>query len=90
MRVSGRFGATLKLDEDETVYLCKNGCVPIVVIGRPGVVAWPGRGYRLGDHVVRNVRDLVVQTKSMGAAMVMSGGGAALMKKNPSTPSAAS
>jgi len=45
---------------DETVYVCKNGCQPILVVGRPGTVAWPGRGYRLGDWVLRNPADLLV------------------------------
>jgi hypothetical protein len=75
--------AVLSLDDGETIYTCKNGCQPVVVVGRPGVVAWPGRGYRLGDHVIRNVRDIVVRTEDMGATMVLDARDAALMKKRP-------
>lgn len=73
----------LSLDDGETVYSCKNGCQPVVVVGRPGVVAWPGRGFRLGNHVVRNVRDIIVKTEEMGAAMLIPASSAALMKKRP-------
>jgi hypothetical protein len=75
--------ATLSLDHDETVYMCRNGCQPMVVIGRPGVVAWPGRGYRLGNHVVKNVRDILVKTEDMHAPMILNAGEAALMKLRP-------
>ncbi|UUZ78579.1 TIR domain-containing protein [Polaromonas sp. P1(28)-13] len=75
--------AVLSLDDGETIYTCKNGCQPVVVVGRPGVVAWPGRGYRLGDHVIRNVRDVVVKTEEMRAAIVLDAHDAALMKKRP-------
>lgn len=75
--------ATLSLSDAETVYTCKNGCQPLVVVGRPGEVAWPGRGYRLGDHVIRNVRDIIWQTESMQRPVVMSARVAALMKKRP-------
>ena len=75
--------ATLSLDRDETVYTCRNGCQPMVVIGRPGVVAWPGRAYRLGDHVVRNVRDILVKTEDMGATLIINAREAALMKSRP-------
>jgi hypothetical protein len=75
--------ATLSLDRDETVYVCRNGCQPMVVIGRPGVVAWPGRGFRLGHHVVRNVRDILVKTEEMGTALLLPAGEASLMKSRP-------
>lgn len=75
--------ATLALDDGETVYTCKNGCLPLVVVGRPGIVAWPGRGYRLGDHVIRNVRDIFVKTEDMGPGIVLDARAAALMKKRP-------
>jgi hypothetical protein len=46
--------------ELESVYTCKNGCQPILVVDRsgPGKRRWPGRGYRLGNFVLRNVADL--------------------------------
>ena len=75
--------ALLSLDSSETVYTCKNGCQPIAVVGRPGIVAWPGRGYRLGSHVVRNVRDIIVKTEEMQGAVLVPASGAALMKKRP-------
>lgn len=75
--------ASVSLDKDETVYTCKNGCQPIVVVGRPGIVSWPGRGYRLGDHVIRNVRDIYVKTKDMAVPMVLDARQAALMKTRP-------
>src|SRR5437763_477761 len=43
----------------ESVYLCKNGCQAILVIGLPGERPWPGRGYRMGNFVLRNVADLL-------------------------------
>jgi hypothetical protein len=73
--------APLSLDGDETVYTCKHGCLPLVVIGRPGIVAWPGRGYRLGDHVVRNVRDVLVKTEDMAKTLVINASSAALMRR---------
>jgi hypothetical protein len=45
----------------ETTYTCRNGCQPIVVIGSPGDVPWPGRGYRMGDWSLRNPADLTIR-----------------------------
>jgi hypothetical protein len=42
----------------ESVYTCKNGCQPILVVGPPGAQPWPGRGYRMGNFVLRNPADL--------------------------------
>lgn len=75
--------ATIRLEDAETIYMCKNGCQPLVVVGRPGEVAWPGRGWRLGDRVVRNVRDILWQTKDMGVPVRLNACTAALMKKRP-------
>jgi pimeloyl-ACP methyl ester carboxylesterase len=75
--------AILSQDDGDTIYTCKNGCQAMVVVGRPGNVAWPGRGYRLGDHVIRNVRDVIVKTEDMRVALLMGARGAALMKKRP-------
>ena len=72
--------AKLTLQDDETVYSCKSGCQPLVVVGRPGVVAWPGRGYRLGEHVVRNVRDIVFRTDDMAESVVINASQAALIR----------
>ncbi len=75
--------ATLSFADNETIYTCVHGCQPLVIVGRPGIVAWPGRGYRLGDHVVRNVRDIVVKTEDMNVPMVINASNAALMKAQP-------
>ena len=77
--------ASLSLDEDNTIYTCKNGCQPIVVVSRPGLVAWPGRGYRLGEHVVRNTRDIYVKTEDMKVPIVINESKAALMKSRPNS-----
>jgi hypothetical protein len=45
---------------DETAYECKNGCQIITVVGKPGVEAWHGRGYRLKNYVIRNTRDIIL------------------------------
>jgi hypothetical protein len=42
----------------ESTYTCKNGCQPILVIAPPEERAWPGRGYRLRNFLLRNVADL--------------------------------
>lgn len=75
--------ATLSQVDGDTIYSCKNGCQPILIVGRPGVVAWPGRGFRLGDHVVRNARDVLVKTEQMSKAMLIPASTSALMKKRP-------
>lgn len=77
--------ATLSLDGNDTIYTCKNGCQPLVVISRPGIVAWPGRGYRLKDFVIRNVRDIKIKTEGMGVPMLIPASKAALMKTRPSS-----
>lgn len=75
--------ASISLDGDDTVYSCKNGCQPIIVVSRPGLVAWPGRGYRIRDHVVRNAADLFFQGPSMPVPVQLPASNAALMKRRP-------
>ncbi|HIF9205524.1 TPA: toll/interleukin-1 receptor domain-containing protein [Photobacterium damselae] len=75
--------ATLSLDDDDTIYTCKNGCQPLLVICRPGMVAWPGRGFRLKDYVIRNVRGITIKTENMGAPILIPASQAALMKVRP-------
>ncbi len=75
--------ATISLDGSDTVYACKNGCQPIIVVSRPGLVAWPGRGYRLNDYVVRNAADMFFKTGDMAAAVLLPASKAALMKRRP-------
>jgi hypothetical protein len=75
--------ATLSLDQDNTIYICKNGCQPVAVISRPGIVAWPGRGYRIGEFVIRNAEDIRIKTEDMGGTVLIPASKAALMKKKP-------
>ena len=77
--------STISLDDDNTIYTCKNGCQPLVVISRPGMVAWPGRGYRLKDYVIRNIRDITIKTEDMRMSLVIPASQAALMKTRPSS-----
>jgi hypothetical protein len=46
-----------------THYRCKNSCQDLVIVS-PAVdddaQAWPGRGYRFGEHLVRNAVDVVI------------------------------
>ncbi|WP_204376188.1 toll/interleukin-1 receptor domain-containing protein [Hymenobacter coccineus] len=77
--------SVVSLDNDDTIYTCKNGCQPLVIISRPGIVAWPGRGYKLGNHVVRNAQDLLIKANSTGAALSLLASKAALMKKKPNS-----
>jgi hypothetical protein len=46
-------------DGHETTYTCRSGCQIVVVVGEPGLTSWPGRGYRIGSHVIRNVADVI-------------------------------
>lgn len=75
--------AIISLDNDNTIYTCKHGCQPLVIISRPGMVAWPGRGYRLKDYVIRNVRDVFVKTEGMSKSLLIPASNAALMKTRP-------
>jgi hypothetical protein len=75
--------AVISLDGDDTLYSCRNGCQPIAVISRPGIVAWPGRGYRLGSHVIRNASDIIISTSGMAKSLLIPASQAALMKVCP-------
>lgn len=75
--------APIALDNDDTLYTCKNGCQSIVVISRPGIVAWPGRGYRLGTHVIRNAADIFVSIEGMAIPVCIPASPAALMRGRP-------
>lgn len=53
--------AALRRGEEFSEYVCVNGCQVILIIGKPGDDGpWQGRGYRLGDFVIRNARDVIV------------------------------
>lgn len=67
----------------ETVYTCTNGCQQIVVVGEPGEVAWEGRGYRLGPHVIRNANDIFLPIIGTERDVLIPASKAALMKGRP-------
>ena len=50
---------------------------PILIIGEPGTIPWPGRGYRLDKFVLRNPRDLLLHM-SNGAVVKFPASPAAL------------
>ena len=61
--------ATVEAGEDsDTVYRCRQGCGPILIVSLHSDVPWEGRGYRTGDWVLRNPRDLFVQPVVMPAS----------------------
>lgn len=45
----------------ETSYSCPRSCGTILVVSMPGPVMWEDSGWRAGDWVIRNVRDLYWQ-----------------------------
>jgi len=77
--------AAVTRSEEGTVYSCKNGCQQIVIVGSPGDAPWEARGYRLGDHVIRNARDLdcVLPLLPGSAVLKIPASSAALMKSRP-------
>ena len=82
-------GAEQTLDEaslsrvgQDTVYTCARGCQTIVVVGEPGDSPWPGRGYRLGPHVIRNAQDMYLPIVG-GSEVLIPASKAALMKQPP-------
>jgi hypothetical protein len=79
--------AEIVREGEATVYFCKHGCQPIVVVSPPESVAWPGRGYRLGSHVVRNAQDLFLPIIGPGKEVLIPASRAALMRKRPSDSS---
>lgn len=76
--------AEARRDCDDTIYICRNGCQPIVVVSAPGDSPWPGRGYRLGERVVRNARDLYLPVLGTGREVLLPASPAALMKHRSS------
>jgi hypothetical protein len=67
----------------ETIYECQNGCQVLVIVSKPGLVPWPGRGYRVGDWVIRNVADLVLSVKGSSARVLIPASPAALDASPP-------
>ncbi|WP_447786460.1 hypothetical protein [Stenotrophomonas bentonitica] len=82
-RTAQRLSAeTMHRDGHDTCYRCINGCQDIVRIGAPEGEAWEGRGYRLGDYVLRNAGDTLIHFPG-GRSMLLAAQGAALMKRRP-------
>jgi predicted RNA-binding Zn-ribbon protein involved in translation (DUF1610 family) len=56
-----------QVDDDdvwETRYSCRRCHQTILLIGTPGVVPWKGRGYRLGEWVLRNPSELDIHLRT--------------------------
>lgn len=68
-------------DGEDTVYICKNGCQPIIVVSTPESEAWPGRGYRIRNHVIRNAEDLHLPIIGATKGVLIPASHAALEKK---------
>jgi len=79
----------IRRDGGDTVYVCRKGCQALVVVSGPEDSAWPGRGYRLGDRVIRNASDLLVAVPGGDAPVILPGGPDALVKMKPGSDSAA-
>lgn len=77
----------VRRDGADTVYVCRNGCQVLVVVSALGDSPWPGRGYRLGDHVIRNASDLFLTIPGAVAQVLIPASPAALMKSRPGTAS---
>jgi|GEM_PF-3157580 len=52
--------AAVRRSGTDTVYHCKKGCQAITVVSNPETTEWPGRGYRVGDYVIRNAAALLL------------------------------
>lgn len=50
-----------QVDPLETVYLCPDDGMEILIISTPSVVPWEGRGHRIGTWAIRNPRPLYFQ-----------------------------
>lgn len=72
-------GQEVRLDEAvvdgsypiETTYSCPRACGTILVVSMPGPVMWEDSGWRAGDWVIRNVRDLYWQQKGSKRLFVL-------------------
>ena len=47
-------------DPLETIYRCRACNGTVVIVSTPGVMAWEGRGTRLGDWMLRNPKNLLL------------------------------
>ena len=75
----------VKHDGNDTVYNCKNGCQQLVVISAPGDSPRTGRGYRFGNHVIRNASDLLLRVAGSANKVLIPALPAALVKSRPDT-----
>lgn len=50
----------------ETLYMCMEGCQPIVAVGLPDSGPWEGRGYRIGPYILKNAEDLFIPVTGTG------------------------
>jgi hypothetical protein len=71
----------------ESVYTCKKGCQPVLIVGPPGTHPWPGRGYRMGDFTLRNPADLYLwlidqQGRALPTPLLLEASPAALESEN--------
>ncbi len=55
----------------ETVYRCRNDCGPILIVSTPGVVSWEGRGFRIGEWMLRNPSDLFMRVRGARDPVLM-------------------
>ena len=60
-------------DPMETIYRCPaETCgATILIVSTPGVVPWEGRGYRMGDWMVRNPRELFYEARGGAGPVLM-------------------
>jgi predicted RNA-binding Zn-ribbon protein involved in translation (DUF1610 family) len=66
-------GATVHLNDAtvdqtdplEVTYSCPECGEVMLIVSTPGVTAWEGRGYRMGDWMIRNPSDLYHQGRTM-------------------------
>jgi hypothetical protein len=63
----------------ETIYYCKAGCQPILIISKPESKGMPGRGFRIGDFLIRNATDLIIPFKT--ADVLIPASSAALVRR---------
>ena len=54
-------------DPVEAVY----GCGPILIVSRPGVTVWEGRGYVMDAWIIRNPTDLLLRPPGKAQGLVM-------------------
>lgn len=65
--------AAIAEQDEDTIYNCRNGCGALVIVSpvRSGAAPWEGRGYRVGDHVIRNAVELRIRNSKMSADVLI-------------------